>query len=99
MLPTDLRSPVHSTLGRIPDQRARQFWDPQHLVARELARIAAGNPGQPKPDCCIDHGFFWDEAILYAPHSKWPQTPAAVFWNGPVVRVTPALEKALQIRP
>jgi len=99
MLPTDLRSPAHSTLARIPDQRARQFWDPQHLVAQELRRIAAENPGQPKPDCCINRGFFWDEAILYAPHSKWRQLPVAVFWNGTVVRVVPALEKALQIRP
>ncbi|HEV1994452.1 MAG TPA: hypothetical protein VGR03_08980 [Candidatus Acidoferrum sp.] len=99
MLPTDLRSPVHSTLARIPDHRARQFWDPQHLVANELRRIAGENPGQPKPDCCVDRGFFWDDAILYAPHSKWRQTPTAVFWNGPVVRVASALEKALQNRP
>jgi hypothetical protein len=99
MLPTDLRSPVRSTLGRIPDRRARQFWDPQHLVAKELGRIAAEIPGQPKPDCCIDRGFFWDQAILYAPHSKWRATPATVFWNGPVVRVAAALEQAIQIRP
>jgi hypothetical protein len=99
MLPTDLRSPVHATLGRISDQRARQFWDPQHLVAKELGRIAAETAGQPKPDGCIDRGFFWDEAILYAPHAKWRQTPAAVFWNGPVVRVTAALEKTLRNRP
>jgi hypothetical protein len=47
----------------------------------------------------MNRGFFWDNAILYAPLSKWRQTPAAVFWNGPVVRVTSALEKALQNRP
>jgi len=99
ILPTDLRSPVHSTLGRILDKRTRQFWDPQHLVAQELGRIAGENPGQPKPDCCINRGFFWDDAILYAPHSQWRQTPAAVFWNGPVVRVTSALEKTLHDRP
>jgi hypothetical protein len=99
MLPTDLRSPVHGTLGRISDQRARQFWDPQHLVAKELRRMTAENTAQPKPDCCIDLGFFWDDAVLYPPHSKWRQTPTAVFWNGPVVRVTTALEKALENRP
>jgi hypothetical protein len=99
MLATDLCSPTHSTLGRIPDQRARQFWDPQHLVAAELRRIAGENPGQAKPDCCVNRGFFWDDAILYAPLSKWRQMPAAVFWNGPVVRVSSALEKALQNRP
>jgi len=96
MLRTDLRSPVHSTLARIPDQRARQFWDPKHLVAQALRKSATDNPAQPKPDCCIDRGLFWDEAILYPPHSNWSQAPAAVFWNGTVVRVVPSLEKALQ---
>jgi hypothetical protein len=99
MLATDLRSPVRSTLGRIPDKRASQFWDPQHLVAKELRRLADQNSAQPKPDCCIDNGFFWDEAVLFPPHLKWRQTPTAVFWNGPVVRVTTNLEQALQNRP
>ena len=99
MLATDRRSPVHSTLARIPDKRARQFWDPQHLVARELLKIAAEHTEQPKPVCCVDNGFFWDDAILYPSHSKWRQAPAAVFWNGPVIRVTTALEQALQNRP
>ncbi len=99
MLPTDLRSPVRSTLGRIPDRRARQFWDPQHLVAQELRRIASENPVQAKPDCCVNRGFFWDDALLFAPRSNWRQTPTAIFWNGPVVRVTTTLEKALQNRP
>jgi hypothetical protein len=79
ILPTDLRSPVQSTFGRIPDQRARQFWDPQHFVAQELRRIAAESPGQPQPECCTNRGFFWDDAILYAPHPKWRQTLKAVF--------------------
>jgi hypothetical protein len=99
MLATDLRSPVRSTLARIPDKRASQFWDPQHLVAKELLRIADDHPEQPKPVCCIDNGLFWDDAILYPRSSRWRQTPTAVFWNGPVVRVTTALEKALQNRP
>jgi hypothetical protein len=99
MLATDLRSPVRSTLARIPDKRASQFWDPQHLVAKELGRIADEHPEQPKPVCCVDHGFFWDDVILYPPRSRWRQTPTAIFWNGPVVRVTTALEQALKNRP
>jgi hypothetical protein len=99
MLATDLRSPVRSTLARIPDKRASQFWDPQHLLAKELLRIAGKHPEQPKPVCCVDQGFFWDDAILYPPRSRWRQTPTAAFWNGPVLRVTTALEQALQNRP
>jgi hypothetical protein len=47
------------------------------------------------PDCCLSKGFYWDDAILYAPHSRWKDAPALVFWNGPVVTVIPNLEKAL----
>src|SRR5437016_5253404 len=44
-----LASTVHGTLGRIPDLRARQFWDPQHFVAQELGRIVGENPGNRSP--------------------------------------------------
>ena len=50
--------------------RARQFSDPQHLVAQELGRMADENADQPKPDGCVNRGFFWDMAILYTPHSS-----------------------------
>lgn len=95
ILATDWRSASHTTLARIPDKRAKQFWDPKHLVAQQLGRIAKDKSGQPKPDCCVNKGFFWDDAILYAPHAQWKAAPASVFWNGPVVRVIPGLEKAL----
>lgn len=58
--------------------------------------MASAKPGQPEPDCCLRKGFFWDDAILYAPHSQWKDAPAPVFWNGPVAPVIPGLEKALQ---
>ena len=61
--------------------------------------MADENADQPKPDGCVNRGFFWDMAILYTPHSTGRQTPTAVFSNGPVVRVASALEKALQNRP
>ena len=99
ILATDWRPPSGSTLARIPDRRARQFWDPKHLVAAELARIAAEKPGQPGLDCCVKNGFHWDEAILYAPHSRWKDGPTPVFWNGPVYRIAPALEKAVNEKP
>jgi hypothetical protein len=99
MLATDLRSPVRSTLARIPDKRASQFWDPQHLVSQELRRLADQSSAAMKPNCCIDNGFFWDDAIVFAPNSTWRQASAPIFWNGQIVRVTAALEKALHIRP
>ena len=36
-------------------------------------------------------GRYWDEAILYPAGTLWKDAPASVFWNGPVVKVIPAL--------
>ena len=81
---------------RLGNQRARQFWDPTHLVAEELnGRSIAKRPGI-KPACGLNRGFYWDDAILYAPHAQWRDEPLASFWNGPVVHVVPALESALR---
>jgi hypothetical protein len=95
ILATDWRSPGHTALARISDKRAKQFWDPKHLVAQQLGQMAKDMPGQPKPDCCVNKGFFWDDAIVYAPDARWKAHPASVFWNGPVVDVMPDIEKAL----
>src|SRR5262249_18028749 len=91
ILITDWRPPGSAALSRISDGRVRQFWDPKHLIAEHLTKQQSTQSG---PDCCIKGGFHWDEAILYAPHSGWKGAPTPVFWNGPVFRVVPALEKA-----
>ena len=85
-------------LGRIPDVRVRQFWDPKHVVARSLNELAKRRPPEPEPYCCMQKGFYWDEAILYLPGAHW-QDAASTFWNGPVARVIPGLEKSLSQQP
>lgn len=99
ILATDWRSPSPNTLGRIPDRRVRQFWDPKHVVASALNVIAKQKPSQPEPSCCVQKGFYWDDAILYARHAHWKDEPTSVFWNGPVARIIPGLEKALDDQP
>jgi hypothetical protein len=79
-------------MARIADKRARQFWDPHHLVATALDEFAKQNPDQPQPQCCKQKGFNWDEAILFSPRSRWDYMRPALFWNGPVVRVMSDLE-------
>jgi hypothetical protein len=81
------------------DSRAQQFWDPKHLVAKALQEPAKQKPPRPEPNCCVQKGFYWDDAILYAPRERWENAPASVFWNGPVLRVIPGLEKAVAGRP
>lgn len=97
ILPTDWRAPSWSTLHRIPDTRAKQFWDPNHIVAQELSRIAKEKPGQLQPACCVQRGFFWDEAIVYDPQAKWKDDPSPAFMNGPVVKVAVGLQSALNV--
>jgi len=95
ILPTDWRAPSWSTLRRIPDTRAKQFWDPNHLVAQEINRIANEKTGQPGPACCTAKGLYWDEAIVYEPQRKWKDEARPTFMNGPVVKIGARLESAL----
>jgi hypothetical protein len=95
---TDWSPPSRSALARIPDRRARQFWDPRHLVTREVTRAAERQPALPGPSCCLRGGFHWDEAILYPPGSHWQDALAPAVWDGPVAEIIPLLEKALGVR-
>ena len=96
ILATDWRQPTSGTLARLPDLRVRQFWDRNHLVSAALTGIAARHPPEPRPDCCIDRGFYWDEAILFPPGTLWDDSAYSAFWNGPVVKAAPDLEKSLE---
>lgn len=95
ILTTDWRPPSGNTLARIPDRRARQFWDRNHVVSGALAEIVKRKPLEPRPTCCVQKGFYWDEAILYPRGARWNDAVPAVFWNGPVVRIVDSVEKSL----
>ena len=56
---------------------------------------ATRTPPQLKPNCCIQNGFYWDEAILYPAGAHWKDAPASMYWNGLIVRIIPSLEKSL----
>ena len=91
----DWMQPGSTALGRIPDSRVRQFWDPNHMVAGALNEIVKQKPPVAEPDCCSRKGFYWDEAILYSRGAHWREdASASVFWNGPVFRTVAGLEKA-----
>lgn len=83
ILPTDWRAPRGSTLSRLSDQRVRQFWDPDHEVSKALTQMA-NLRSVPNSSLGTRNGFHWDEAIVYAPHSKWEDSPVPSFRRGPV---------------
>ena len=91
MLPTDWSAPSTSALGRLNDQRVRQFWDPGHLVAAAINRKEA--TGQLHPGCCELKGFLWDLVAAYPPGARWTDMlPEPVLLNGPVVETTHDLQ-------
>lgn len=94
MLPTDWAAPASSVLRRLSNRRVRQYWDPKHLLARQMKQDARAP--QPVQDCCIRSGILWDLAAVYRPGSMWSdQMPPAAVFSGPVVDVTDAIEDAL----
>jgi hypothetical protein len=98
MLPTDWQSPTSGVLARLKDSRARQYWDPRHLLAFRLA--ADAHDPQPKQNCCLRDNILWDLAALYPAGAEWKDSlPPATFFNGPVVKQKHALESALNLTP
>jgi hypothetical protein len=96
MLVTDWLSPASGVLARLKDSRARQYWDPRHLLAQRLA--ADARAPQPKQACCLRNHILWDLAALYPPGVEWKDAlPPATFFDGPVAERKPELETALNL--
>lgn len=97
ILATDWYPPTRFTLGRIPDHRALQFWDRDHLVSAELRRSVEAQKSMTPPACCVDRDFYWDVALIFTPQQTWNKLlPAPIFWEGPVARKTSGLENSLR---
>jgi len=91
---------IHQFITRSGESRPARaaVWDPQHLVAQNFASLL-GKPRATKARLLHHRGFFWDDAILYAPHSKWRQTTTGLFSGTARSSACFCLEKALQNRP
>jgi hypothetical protein len=96
MLPTDWSRPSRLVQWRISDPRAVQFWDQDHLVAKELRAHLSDR----RPDCCSGNGILWDVVAVYPRNARWDSAPP--FIDGPVLEATPDAAKeisALSERP
>jgi hypothetical protein len=94
MLPTDVSAPTSGTLGRLSDARVRQYYDPNHLLAKQMG--ADARAPQPVPECCTRKGILWDLMATYPQGRLWTdKIPVAEVFNGPVVDVLDGLTKLL----
>jgi hypothetical protein len=82
MLPTDWSKPSGMVQRRVSDLRVVQFWDKEHLVAKELKQQFPSS----QPLCCQRRGILWDFAAVYPPKVEWNGS-APVFFGGAVLDV------------
>jgi len=84
MLPTDWAPPGRLALRRLQDPRVRQYWDPDHLVAKLFKE--AGQTWKVQPECCELNGFLWDLAVVFSSGQRWnDRLPEPTFLNGTIV--------------
>lgn len=94
ILSTDMAPPITSVLGRMADTRVQQYWDADHVLAKQMERDARAP--QPEQACCVREGVLWDLAAVYPKGVMWTdRMPPATLFNGPVVDIASELEAAL----
>ena len=94
ILPTDFGAPTTSVLSRASDRRVQQYWDRDHVLAKQMA--ADARAPQPEQECCVRSGILWDLVAVYPKGARWDdRMPPATIFNGPVVDITEAIEAAL----
>jgi hypothetical protein len=95
ILATDWLKPGGGVLRRVTDTRAKQIWDREHLMARQLAKDT--RRPQPEPECCTRNGILWDLIAVYPPDVVWAESlPTAVFFDGPVLHKGAEVEAVIQ---
>jgi len=98
VLRTDVRSPTTRTLAKLWDQRVKQFWDKDRLIAAEIKKSAASNQSQiaPKRQVPLSAGFLWDAVAVFGPGKTWEGTmPQPEYIGGAVVNVVDELRTSL----
>jgi hypothetical protein len=75
--------------SRISDSRAVQFWDKDHLVAKELQQHLSNSQ-----ICCQRNGIVWDVVALYPGTMQWGSS-VPTFFGGAVLDVADDVRQQL----
>lgn len=86
ILPSDWSRPTRPVLARLSDKRVEQFWDKNHLIARQLSAQLHTK----EPNCCRHAGTLWDLVALYPKDTNWNDSEP-IYIDGPVYKVQAGL--------
>ncbi|HJT69012.1 MAG TPA: hypothetical protein VJ731_02360 [Terriglobales bacterium] len=87
ILPSDWSRPTRPVLGRISDNRVIQFWDKDHLIAKQLSAQLHTK----QPTCCRHSGTLWDLVALYPKDTSWNRSEPT-YVDGPVYKIETELQ-------
>ena len=98
MLVSDLGPPSDAALARIPDPRAAQFWDNNHVVAKQFAPALRSDALKVSGrESLVKGSTAWDCVLVLPPGERWGDAPPHIAFAGaPVVNVLPELRQALE---
>lgn len=86
MLATDWGRPGSGTLGRLNDQRVRQFWDADRTVAQAFKTSFPER--EDGLGCCVTDGVWWDLMAAFPPGTEWSaRFPEPLLLDGTVEEV------------
>jgi hypothetical protein len=78
-------APSTATLHRVPDTRARQYWDKSRFLSKAMGETD-------------NSSIVWDRVAVYPPGTVWGEgaPPKPTFEDGPVARVVPDFTAAVE---
>lgn len=98
ILPTDIAGVKTAALSRIPDSRAVQFWDKEHILSQRMGGPAGFGPKTGSKIFFDMDDVIWDFVAIYMPGFRWKdsgQSPA--FAGAPVVKVLDDIRSQLKL--
>jgi len=95
---TDVAMPTSSTLARVHDARAAQFWDQDRALSGDIIRSVMADPDRYSlPDEVDEKTVVWDVVAVFPPGATWDRDiPKPSFYGSPVVDAIDGLGPAIR---